>query len=203
MALIMPPADLPLKNVKWRLPFAAQVNRSGWTGTTKTVGLPGAQFWTVSGNFRVLIGEDLAKRWRGFFVSLNGPVHRFPVVAIESARQTSAANPTVRPGAGNSNTCPLQGLPPSSTVLRTGDLMTVFLPSGHRRLVCLTQDLVTNGQGLGTAVFGPELGEVPAAGAPVEIQRPYAVVALTSEPPGWDVEPGQMYQFAVTAEERK
>jgi hypothetical protein len=97
----------------------------------------------------------------------------------------------------------LQGLPGGQTVLVTGDLMTVFLPSGHRRLVCLTQDLVSNGQGLATAVFGPELGEVPATGATVEIQRPYAVVALTSEPPGWDVEPGQLYQFAVSAEERK
>ncbi|MGF3028147.1 hypothetical protein ACQVP2_35835, partial [Methylobacterium aquaticum] len=168
-----------------------------------TVGLPGAQFWTVSGAFSTRVGEDRAKPWRGFFVSLFGPVHRFPVVAIENKRQTAAANPTVRAGAGNANTCPLQGLPANTTVLVTGDLMTVFLPSGHRRLVCLTQDLVSNGQGQGTAVFGPELGEVPAPGAQVEIQRPYAVVALTSEPPGWDVEPGQTYQFALTAEERK
>lgn len=203
MALIQPPADLPLKNVKWRLPFAAQVNRSGWTNTTKTIGLPGAAFWTVSGSFRLLIGEDRAKPWRGFFVSLNGPVHRFPVVAIENARQTSAANPTVGNGAGSGNTLPLQGLPAGQTVLVAGDLMTVFLPSGHRRLVCLTKPLVANGDGLGTAVFGPELGEVPAVGAAVEIRRPYAVVALTSEPPGWDVDPGQLYQFTVTAEERK
>lgn len=200
MAIIVPPAPLPLRGAKWRVPFPAQVNRSGWTGRRKVVGLPGAAMWTLSAEFVTTIGEDRAKPWRGFFVSLNGPVNAFPVRASER-QQTAAANPTVRAGAGNSNTVPLQGLPANQTVLLSGDLMTVYLPSGHRRLVCLTAPLVSNGTGQGTATFGPELGETPVAGATVEIQRPFGLMALTSEPPGWDVQLGQTYSFAVTAEE--
>ncbi len=200
MAIITPPAPLPLRNVKWRAPFPAQVNRSIWTGKRKVIGLPGATVWKVSGEFVTIISETNAKRWRGFFISLKGQVNSFPVLATET-QQTSASNPTVRSGANSGGTIPLQGLPGSQTVLVAGDLMTVFLPSGHRRLVCLTAPLVTNGSGQGTATFGPDLGEVPTAGATVEIQRPYGLMALTSEPPGWDVGVGQTYSFTLDAEE--
>ena len=200
MAIIMPPAPLPLRGAKWRLPYPAQVNRSGWTGRRKVVGLPGAAMWTLTAEFSTRVGQDRAKPWRGFFAALHGPVNAFPVIACEG-QQTIAGNPAVRSGSGNATTVPLQGLPANQTVLVAGDFMTVSLPSGHKRLVCLTAPLVTNGQGQGTATFAPELGEIPAAGAAVEIQWPYGLMALTSDPPGWDVGVGQQYQFAITAEE--
>lgn len=200
MAIITPPAPLPLRNVKWRAPFPSQVNRSGWTGRRKVIGLPGATVWTVSGEFVTIVSEVNAKQWRAFFMSLKGPLNSFPVRATET-QQTSATNPTVRTGATSGGTVPLQGLPGSATVLVAGDLMTVFLPSGHRRLVCLTAPLVTNGSGQGTATFEPALGEAPASGATVEIQHPYGLMALSSEPPGWDVAEGQTYSFAIDAEE--
>lgn len=200
MAIIAPPVPLPLRNVKWRAPFPAQVNRSGWTGKRKVVGLPGATVWTASAEFVTIVSEANAKRWRGWFTALQGPINSFPLLATETI-QTSAANPTVRTGANAGSTVPLQGLPVNATVLVTGDLMTITLPSGHKRLVCLTAPLVTNGSGQGTASFGPELGEVPASGAPVEIQRPFGLMAQTNEPPGWDVSIGQQYAFTLTAEE--
>jgi len=200
MAIITPPAPLPLRQVKWRAPFPAQVNRSAWTGRRKVVGLPGATVWTASGEFVTLISEANAKPWRAFFVALKGPLGSFRLRASEG-QQTTAANPTVRSGAGSGGTLPLQGLPATRTVLVAGDLMTVPLPSGHERLVCLTADLVSNGAGQATATFGPELGEVPATGATVEIQRPWGLMALTSDPPGWDVSAGQQYQFTIDCEE--
>lgn len=203
MTIITPPARLPLRGVKWRCPEPAQLNRSGWTGTSKLVGLPGVAIWTLSATFSTIVGEDRAKQWRGFFASLRHQRHSFPVRAIESAAQTTAANPTVRAGAGNADTVPLQGLPLNKTVLLAGDLITVPLPSGHQRLVCLTAPLVSNGQGQGTATFGPDLGEIPAAGAMVEIREPYGLMRQTSEPPGWDVDAGQTYAFTLTAEEAR
>lgn len=202
MAIIMPPAPLPLRGVKWRLPHADQVNRSGWTGTRKVVGLPGAQGWTATGTFVTQIGADRAKPWKAFFIALDGQANSFPLIAVE-APQTTAANPVVRAGAGNGGTVPLQGLPANQTVLVAGDAMTIFLPSGHRRLVVLTAPLVSNGQGQGTGTFGPELGEVPAAGAAVEIRLPYALVSLASDAPGWDVDVGQTYSFPLAVEEAK
>lgn len=200
MAIITPPAPLPLRNVKWRVPFPAQVNRSVWTGRRKLIGMPGATVWTASGEFVTILNEARAKPWRGFFTALKGQVNSFRLRASES-QQTTAANPTVRSGASYGGQLPLAGLPASRTVLVAGDFMTVPLPSGHERLVCLTADLVSNSSGQGLATFGPELGETPATGATVEIQRPWCLMALTSDPPGWDVSPGQTYSFSINAEE--
>ena len=134
---------------------------------------------------------------------MSQPFNWFPVRAVE-AKQTSAANPTVRAGAGNANTVPLAGLPGSATVLDAGDFLTVPLPSGGVRLVCLTTPLTTDAAGNAVATFWPELGEIPNAGATVEIQWPYSYVRLTqNNPAGWDIDAGQKYTFQIDAEEAR
>lgn len=202
MSIVTPPAPLPLRNVKWRLPPAAQVNRSRWTGTSKSVGLPGAQNWTVSGELVLKVGEAQARAWRAFFVQVSQPFRAFAVRAVEG-RQTAAGNPTIGAGANAGTTMPVSGLPASQTVLGTGCFLTVPLPSGHRRLVCLTAPLNSNAAGQAVATFEPELTEVPAPGATVEMQWPYALVRLAGDPAGWDVAPGQQYAFAFSAEEAR
>ncbi len=194
MAIIDPPAPFPLRNAKWRVPFPAQVNKSGWTGTSQAVGLPGAQLWSLSGTFVPTRSEASALPWIGFFMSLRGQLNFFRVRACE-VQQTSASNPTARTGANDGITLPLQGLPVSATILKIGHKMTVVLPSGHERLVVLSSPLVSDSSGHATAVFEPELGEVPVAGAAVEIQWPYGLMRMTSDPPGWDVDVGQMFDF--------
>ncbi len=203
MAVIQPPARLPLRGIKWRCAEPAIVNRSGWTNTSKVVGLPGAGLWSATGTFVTIIGERAALRWRGFFTGLRGQRNSFPLVAIERPRQTEVANPSVAAGAGSADTLPLKGLPASTLILLTGELMTVPLPSGHERLVCLTADLVSNAAGNAIARFGPELSEIPAVDAVVEIREPFALVRQTSEPPGWDVDVGQTYTFPVSVEEAR
>ncbi|MEH3098878.1 hypothetical protein [Sphingomonas adhaesiva] len=203
MAIIPIPARLPLRGLKWRCPEPAIVNRSGWTGTSKVVGLPGAGVWSASGEFSVIVGEGNVLRWRAFFTALRGQRNSFCLIAIERARQTETIGVTVRAGAGNADTLPLQGMPAGGRVLLGGELMTVPLPSGHHRLVCLTQDLVADANGEGVARFGPELGEIPTAGTLVELRTPYAQVRQTSEPPGWDVGLGQTYTFPFSVEEAK
>lgn len=203
MAIIQPPARLPLRGIKWRCPEPAIVNRSGWTNTSKVVGLPGAGLWSATGTFVTTIGERAALRWRGFFTALRGQRNSFPLVAIERPRQTDVANPLVAAGAGSADTLPLKGLPANTTVLLTGELMTVPLPSGHQRLVCLTADLVSNAGGAAIARFGPELSEIPAENAVVEIGEPFALVRQTSDAPGWDVDVGQTYTFPFAVEEAR
>lgn len=200
MALILTPAPFRLRNAKPRLQVKIQRNRSAWTGTSRGVGLPGADLWTISGDFVTIVGADLALPWKAFFFALRGSANSFRIRFVEK-QQTAAANPTVRSGANAGTTLPLQGLPANATVLKAGMMMTVTLPSGHERLVGLVADLVSNGLGQGTATFGNELGEIPAAGAAVEIQWPWLLARLTSEPPGWDVAEGQTYSFRVDAEE--
>jgi hypothetical protein len=203
MAIINPPARLPLRSVRWRCPEPAIVNRSGWTGTSKVVGLPGAGLWSATGTFTTIMREDRAARWRGFFLALRGQRNSFPLVAIERARQTSIANPTVSTGATAGDRLPLEGLPPNRLILRAGELITVPLPSDHQRLVGLTEDLISDANGRAAASIAPELGETPRFGVTVIIDVPFALVRQTSEPPGWDVDVGQTYAFALTVEEAK
>ncbi|MCP3729250.1 hypothetical protein M9978_02315 [Sphingomonas sp. MG17] len=201
MALINPPAPLRLRNAKWRANVPAQVNRSGWTGKRKVVGQAGAFWWSMSGEFVPIIGQTNVVAWRGWFLDLEGPVHRFPVRAVE-VQQTAASNPTVASGSTDGFSVPLQGLPLSATVLPKGSLMTITLPSGHGRLVSLSAALVSNGSGLGTATFKQELTETPEIGDAVEIRWPFSTMSLASDfPPGWGVDPGQIYSFSIEAEE--
>lgn len=201
MALINPPAPLRLRNARWRANVPAQVNRSGWTGKRKVVGRGGAFWWSMTGEFVPIVGATNVPAWRGWFLDLEGPIHTFPVRAVE-AQQTLSANPIVAAGTTNGFNVPLQGLPPSTTVLPKGSLMTITLPSGHGRLVSLSAALVTNGAGAGTAIFKQELTETPAIGAAVEIRWPYSTMSLASDfPAGWGVDPGQVYSFSIEAEE--
>lgn len=200
MAIIMPPAPLKLRGIRWRLHDPAQVNRSGWTGTRKVIGLPGAALWSAKGTFVPILGADAADPWIAFFIGLRGQANCFPLIAVER-RQTSIANPVVDAGANAGKTLPLAGLPPYATVLGSGMRMSVPLPNGHVRLVVLQAPLVANAVGKAVAVFLPELSLVPTAGATVEIREPYSLVSQTNPESGWDVGAGQLYPFEMEAEE--
>lgn len=200
MAIITPPAPIPLRGAKWRKSDPAQVSRSGWTGRRKVIGLPGAASWSVSGAFPPQIGEAAMLPWRAFILSLRGVANTFPVRAVER-QQTTAANPTVRAGAGDASILPLAGLPASTTVLGAGRMISVTLPSGHQRLACLVADLVSNGAGQATATLDLELGETPTVGAAVEIRWPYSLMAMREDEQGWDVDLGLLYGFQLDAEE--
>lgn len=200
MAIIQAPAPFPLRDKNVRLREPAQLNRSKWTGRSKVIGLPGAAVWLVSGTFASITDEEKARPWRAFFVGLRGRRHSFRVrVGLE--RQTTAANPVVRGGANAGLTVPLQGLPASQTVLRAGHMITVTLPSGHERLVCLQADLVSDAIGNAVASFAPELGEVPQAGAAVEIQWPHALVRMANDTNGWNFTDRVRRGFSIDAEE--
>ena len=192
----MPPGDL--EDVQIELDQNFQVNRSIWTGSRRVSGMPGTQKWYASAVVPDISTEEQERPWRAFLLSLRGPVHRFrfPV----ACNQRAGSNPTVRIGATPFSTLPLQGLPANVTALSAGQFMTVPLPSGHHRLVMLTAPLVTNGQGLATATFVPELTGSPAAGTMVETINPYLHAALLSPRQGWKTN-GGVSAFTIDAEE--
>lgn len=198
MAEIAVPTTARFVDVQWDLDQPAQVNRSAWTGRRKVMGLPGAAKWYFSGALEPISTEVDARPWRAFKISLRGPVNSFrmPIACSQHAFD----NPIVRTGPGDGNTIPLEGLPPSTTMLVAGQFMTVPLPSGHKRLVCLIGNLTSNGLGQGTATFLPALNEVPTVGATVETIDPYALVALTASRQGWQDANG-LFSFTFEAEE--
>lgn len=192
MALITPPAPLPIKRIQWALRQPHQVNRSGWTGKRQVLTTPGGSYWSCSAEFTPIRGHVQARKWIAFFQSLEGQVHKFPVVAVE-ARQHGWVNPTASSGAAGAKTMTLSS---GDARLTVGMKMTVPLSDGTFQLVTLTANL--NGT---TATFIPALRANVAAGQPVETILPYAHVAMNSDSFQYSVEQGQIYSFSFDADE--
>ena len=197
MTLITLPAGFDFVAEDWDFDVPGQVNRSKFTSRRKFVGLPGAEAWSCTLTVESIANEIDERLWRAFIVKCKGQENTFYVPAN---CQSPPSGATVGAGSTNGYTLPLTGMTPSTTILHAGEFMTVPLPSGHKRLVCLTADLVANGSGIATAVFGPALNEVPAFGAAVEIANPYCPMTLKARSNGWKKANG-VSQFMIDAEE--
>lgn len=171
------PADLLLD--RFELSSPAQVNRSTWTGRRKVIGLAGVETWRGAVSIAPITTEIQERQWRAFLFALKGPQNWFKVLL--PCNQHPGGKPTVAAGAGAGYTLLLTGMQPSTTILRAGQFMTVPLPGGHQRAVCLTADLVANSSGNGTATFAPALNQIPATGATVETLAPF-IAASPTEP---------------------
>ena len=155
----------------------AQVNRSAWTGARKVVGLPGGGLWSGVVEITDIATEEDERPWRGFLAKLKGVQNWFKVYLPCQSHIGPA--PTVAAGAGNGYMLPMAGMSPSTVILFAGQHMTVPLPSGHKRAVRLTADLITDASGNATAEFAPSLNETPTLGATVETANPYVPVTST------------------------
>lgn len=190
MTLVAMPTSANLVQFSLSLEEPAQRNLSVWTGGSKVTGLPGAGRWSASFAPHQIIEPKVKKQWRAFLLALRGPVNSFWLTVAKGQNTNSAA--TVGTGANAGRTLPLAGLLQSILILEAGDYITVPLPSGHHRLVMLTEDLVSSASGTAVARFRPELSEVPAAGASVEINNPYVPLALAQQKQGWTDSYGAM-----------
>lgn len=166
----------------------AQVNRSPWTGTRKVVGLPGVELWTGRATIDQLATEDEERPWRAFLFGLRGPVNwfRWPL----PCNRHIGPKPVVDAGATDGYTLPLTGMQPNARILAAGAFMTVPLPSGHSRAVCLTAELRADASGDATAQFEPALGEVPDAADTVETTDPFIPMSLTESRQGFALDQG-------------
>lgn len=169
------PGDLLLDRLELSSP--SQVNRSTWTGRRKVIGLPGVERWQGAASIANLATEEQERQWRAFLFALKGPQNwfRWPL----PCNQHPGSRPTVAAGASNAYILPLAGMQANTLILRAGQFMTVPLPSGHFRAVCLTANLVANASGVANAIFEPALNETPAFGTTVETLNPFAAMAPT------------------------
>lgn len=174
--IIVPdPDELLLDNLELSSP--AQVNRSSWTGRRKVIGLAGTQTWRGSVAIAGIATEESERPWRAFLFALEGPQNWFKWPL--PCNTHIGPKPLVNAASTAGNTLPLDGMQPDTLILRAGQFITVPLPSGHARAVCLTADLRTNSSGEATAQFKPELNEVPADNAVIETVAPYIPMAPT------------------------
>ena len=171
-----------------RLNSPAQVNRSIWTGGRKVIGMPGGESWTGQVTIGPIATEEEERPWRAFLFALEGPANSCRWYL--PCNRHIGGKPAVDTGASNAYTLPLTGMAASTIILRAGQWMTVPLPSGKYRAVCLTADLITDSSGEATASFKPALGETPTLGATVETGAPFIDFAPTATIMGLDQQDG-------------
>lgn len=170
------PSGLSLDRLDLSSP--AQVNRSTWSGRRKVIGLAGVETWQGSVSISSIATEQDERQWRAFLFALKGPQNWFRYLL--PCAQHVGAKPRVGASAGNAYTLPLTGMQANTPILLAGQFMTVPLPSGHSRAVCLTANLTSNGSGNATATFEPALNEIPALNALVETLDPFIPMAPTT-----------------------
>jgi hypothetical protein len=178
--------SLLLENLKPSAP--AQVNQSAWTGGRKVIGQPGAETWRGQATIDMIATEEEERAWRVFLFALDGPVNWFRWML--PCNSHIGPKPTVAAGATDGYTLPLQGIQANARILRAGQYMTVPLPSGHNRAVCLLADLVADGSGNATATFRPALGEVPDEDDVVETADPFIPMSAVDDVLGLDSSDG-------------
>lgn len=158
-----------------------QLNRSIWSRKGKIIGLPGAEVWILSAIVGPLATEMEERPWRAFLHGLRGRQDHFNYVV--ACQRHAGAMPLVNSAADAGYTLPLDGMEPNTRILQAGQYLTVPLPSGHKRLLMLKADLITNGSGEATAILNLALGEVPTNNAQVETAFPYVPVICTNGNP--------------------
>lgn len=167
----------------YSLAVPSQVNRSQWSGTSKVVGLAGAEVWTAKITIDGLATEASEWPWRAFMLALRGQQNWFRL------RMTCQGHigpmPKVAPGAGDGYTLPLTGMAPSTTILKAGQWMTVPVAVDSYRLVALTSDLITDASGNAVAQIEPALRIAPVAGTPVETANPFMQVRKSDSSAGF------------------
>jgi hypothetical protein len=186
------------------------------TGSTGTLSMA-ANFLNSGGTLISTLGMNLvsvatANAWQRARVTLTAPAGTASAIvyynngltagfaAVTGARASLWPERVLVASGSSGRSLNLYSMIPSALHLRAGQLLTVTLPSGDEQLVRLTADLQASVSGTATAQLATPLREVPAADAPVEIARPWALMRATNEP-GWSVEPGPIYGMALTAEE--
>lgn len=178
--------DLILEGLSLKSP--AKVNRSKWTGTRKVIGQPGVETWNAKVTIDTIATEEEERPWRAFLFGLGGPANSFRWFL--PCNMHIGGKPTVAAGATAGYTLPLAGMAANCLILKAGQFMTVPLPSGKFRAVCLTADLVADGSGNGTATFKPALSEIPALSAVAETGNPFIVLAPVDDELGFGFEQG-------------
>jgi hypothetical protein len=123
--------------------------------------------------------------WRAWLFAMKAQINTFnwPL----PCNQHIGPKPVVAAGATAGYSLPLSGMTPNALILEAGQFITVPLPSGHNRAVCLSADLLTNGAGTATAQFNGALNEIPTLGATVETAAPFIPMALVTETQGFSL----------------
>ena len=168
----------------WHLQANTQTFTSPLSRATQSAELPGAM-WIATLQMAPM-REDRWRAWSAWVAQLRGAAGRFrltPPHAALPAGGEVAGSLTVSQIV-SSTVLRVAGLPPSTTSLRTGDLVHVVTGTDRQELKILVADVETNGSGLALMTFEPPLRRQPAVGAAVVCNGPSAIMRFVDDDQG-------------------
>jgi hypothetical protein len=195
MLIPFPAAPIPAQ-IDWDIDQPAQVNRGEFTGRRRVTILTAAPRWYAQVTLPPILGEGRVLDWRAFLVDLDGIANSFRLVAVERDQMPGAPSVSVDGAAQGGLQLATKGWGGPGQKLRRGQFVTV-----GDQLLMLRAPVIANAEGKAILSIKPYLRLSPADGAPIEVRRPYAVMAMSDARNGWSVGIGQNYAVSFACEE--
>ncbi len=195
MALIPIPQSPVASGIEWELDQPGQRNESEFTGLSRVTYLPAAPRWYAKAKLPPIVGEANVLDWRAFVVDLDGIANSFRLVACERDQITGVA-PVVDGAGQGGRQLVTRNWGAAGLKLKRGQFVTI-----NDQLLMLMAPVVADANGFATISFKPYIRYSPAAGAAMEVRRPYALVSSVDTRNGWKVGIGQNYEIAFDVRE--
>ena len=191
--------DLPrypvAAKIDWKPRQPTQVNRSEFTGATRTVILAQAPFWAASVSYPAVVGERRFRPWRSALMRLQGRANPFRLSACEGP-QHDFFQQVVVDGAGQQGySLKVRGVLPGTQLL---DGMFVTVGEDLYQIVADTP--LAGASGKLTLSIMPHLAGGFPDGLAIETMRPWALMQLSTDQQGWTVDVGQKYSVSFDCE---
>lgn len=195
MLIPFPAAPVPAK-IDWSIDQPAQVNRGEFTGRRRVTILTAAPRFYAQVILPPILGEDRVLDWRAFVVDLDGVANSFRLVAVERDQMPAGVAVSVD-GAGQGGLqLATKGWGAAGQKLKRGQFVTV-----NDQLLMLRAPVIADVNGRAVLSVKPYLRLSPIDNAPLEVRRPYALMAMSDPRNGWSVGIGQNYAVSFACEE--
>jgi hypothetical protein len=195
MLIPFPAAPVPAE-IQWEIDQPGQVNRGEFTGRRRVTILSAAPRWFAQVTMPPILGEERVLDWRAFVVDLEGVANSFRLIACERDQVLAPIAVQVDGSSQGGLQLATRGWGTAGQKLRRGQFVTV-----GEQLLMLRAPVVADANGRAVLSIKPYLRLSPADGAPVEVRRPYAVMAMSDPRNGWRVGIGQNYGISFQCEE--
>ncbi len=195
MLIAMPASPAPRK-IAWDIDQPAQVNRGEFTNRRRVTLLAAAPRLYAAVTLPPIVGEHRVLDWRAFVVDCDGVANRFRLIACERDQLAGSPAVVVDGGGQGGHMLATRGWGAAGLKLRRGQFVTV-----GEQLLTLMADVVADAAGKAVVRYKPYIRVTPADGAPIEVKRPYAVMAMSDPKNGWAVDVGQQYEVTFACEE--
>ena len=160
------------------------------TGYTQTASRQGTR-WEMAHGFTSLEGQERAIM-KAFTARMNGNVHRALIYdhSYHGARGALGGTPLVDGAAQTGETLDIKGMSNNVTgIFKAGDYFSFLNANGNYELKMILTDANSNGTGLVTVTFSPEIHHSPADEATIVTTNPAGTFMLATAEAAWSNRP--------------